>query len=75
MNLLWCGCYPPNYLALTKDQQDYEEGFYLVDINYGNNETASLGIGSDSVSYGGVQYETGKGSLDEVVSIFAYYLN
>ena len=58
-----------------KDQQDYEEGFYLVDINYGNNETASLGIGNDCVSYGGVQYETGKGSLDEVVSIFAKYLN
>ena len=36
-----------------KEQQDYEEGFYLMDINYGN-ETALLGIGSDCISYGGI---------------------
>ena len=57
-----------------KDQQDYEEGFYLMDINYGN-ETTSLGVGNDCVSYGGVQFETGKGPLDEVVRIYAKYLN
>lgn len=56
-----------------KDQQGYEEGFYLMDINYGS-ETVSLGIGSDCFSYEGVQYETEKGSLDKVVNIFVKYL-
>ena len=56
-----------------KDRQDYDEGFYLMDINYGN-ETVSLGIGDDCVSYEGVQYETEKSSLDRVVNIFVKYL-
>jgi hypothetical protein len=57
-----------------KDQQDYEEGLYLLDIIY-ESKTISLGIGSDCVSYGGIQYETEKGSLDEVVNIFTKYLD
>lgn len=57
-----------------KDQQDYEEGLYLMDIIY-ESKTISLGIGSDCVSYGGIQYETEKGSLDEVVNIFTKYLD
>lgn len=57
-----------------KDQQDYEEGLYLMDIIY-ESKTISLGIGSDCVSYGGIQYETEKGSLDEVVNFFTKYLD
>ena len=57
-----------------KDQQDYEECLYLLDIIY-ESKTISLGIGSDCVSYGGIQYETEKGSLDEVVNIFTKYLD
>lgn len=57
-----------------KDQQDYEEGLYLMDIIY-ESKTISLGIGSDCVSYGGIQYETEKSSLDEVVNIFTKYLD
>ena len=57
-----------------KDQQDYEEGLYLLDIIY-ESKTISLGIGSDCVSYGGIQYETEKGSLDEVVNFFTKYLD
>ena len=57
-----------------KDQQDYMEGLYLVDIYYGN-EPVSLGIGDDCVSYEGLQYEVEKGSLDEVVKILVKYLD
>lgn len=58
-----------------KNQQDYSEGFYQMDINYGN-ETVSMGIGGDCISYESVQYETEeKGALDKVVNIIAKYLN
>ena len=57
-----------------KDQQDYMEGLYLVDIYYGN-EPVSLGIGDDCVSYEGLQYEVEKGSLDEVVKTLVKYLD
>ena len=56
------------------DQQDYVEGLYQIDIHY-DNETVSLGIGGDCVSYEGVQYDVEKGSLDKVMNIFAKYLN
>lgn len=57
-----------------KDQQDYVEGLYLIDIYY-DNEPVSLGIGGDCVSYEGLQYEVEKCSLDEVVKILVKYLD
>ena len=57
-----------------KDQQDYVEGLYLMDIQYGN-ETVSLGMGGDCVSYEGVQYEVENGSLDEIINILTRYLD
>ena len=57
-----------------KDQEDYDEGFYQMEINYGS-ETVSLGIGDDCVAYEGVQYETENSSLDNVVNILVQYLD
>ena len=57
-----------------KDQQDYVEGLYLIDIYY-DNEPVSLGIGGDCVSYEGLKYEVEKSSLDEVVKILVKYLD
>ena len=63
-----------NVSCKEKDQQDYVEGLYLMDIQYGN-ETVSLGMGGDCVSYEGVQYEVENGSLDEIINILTRYLD